>query len=103
VTGHRPAERRATASYRLKETRMTLRTRIGVAIVWVLSLVVIGGLVSAQQQTRRDPAPVIFGSDIGFQPEGWRGNARTGKFVIRINGQWVDAVEPMKPKPATTQ
>lgn len=82
---------------------MTVRTRIGLVVVWVISLVVIGGLVSAQQQTRREPGPVISGSDIGFQPEGWLGNARTGRFVVRINGQWVDAVEPMKAKPATTR
>lgn len=82
---------------------MTVRTRIGLLVVWVISLVVIGGLVSAQPQTRREAGPVISGNDIGFQPEGWRGNARTGKFVVRINGQWVDAIEPMKPQPATTR
>lgn len=83
---------------------MSVRTRIGLVIVWVTSLVVISGLVSAQQQqTRRDPGAVISGNDIGFQPDGWRGNARTGKFVVRINGQWVDAVEAMKVQPATTR
>jgi hypothetical protein len=81
---------------------MTVRTRIGLVVAWVISLAVVGGFVSAQQQARRDPAPVITGNDIGFQPEGWRGSARTGKFVVRINGQWVDAVEAMKAKPATT-
>ena len=30
-------------------------------------------------------------SDLGFRPDGWRGNARTGRFVVRINGEWVDA------------
>ena len=82
---------------------MTVRSRIALVIAWVISLAVVGGIVSAQTQSRRDPAPVISGNDLGFQPEGWRGSARTGKFVVRINGQWVDAIEPMKPQPAATR
>jgi hypothetical protein len=31
--------------------------------------------------TRRDPAAVISGSDIGFRPEGWNGKARTGTWL----------------------
>jgi hypothetical protein len=82
---------------------MSVSSRIGLFVLWVVSLVVVGTLVSAQVQSRRDPAPVISGSDIGFRPEGWRGAARTGTFVVRINGEWVDAVDTMTVKPAATR
>jgi len=45
---------------------------------------------------------VISGNDIGFRPEGWRGAARTGTFVVRINGEWVDAVDTISAKRVTT-
>ena len=79
---------------------MTLQARIVMAMLWILSLVVVGTIATAQ--TRRDPAPVISGADIGFRPEGWQGKARTGMWVIRINGEWVEAIAPVKASPATT-
>jgi hypothetical protein len=82
---------------------MSVSLRIGLFMLWVVSLIVVGTLVSAQAPTRRDPALVISGSDIGFRPDGWRGTARTGTFVVRINGEWVDAVDVMTVKKATTR
>jgi len=81
---------------------MSVSSRIALFVLWVVSLVIVSTLVSAQAPTRHDPAPVISGGDIGFRPEGWRGNARTGTFVVRINGEWVDAVDAMTVKKATT-
>ena len=69
---------------------MTARARYIVALLWLVSLVVTGGVVAAQT-SRRDPAAVISGSDIGFRPEGWNGKARTGTWLVRINGEWVEA------------
>jgi len=80
---------------------MTQMTRIGFVLLWLASLFIVGTLVSAQ--TARDNTGVISGADIGFRPDGWKGNARTGTWVVRINGQWVDAVATMKPLPATTR
>lgn len=80
---------------------MSASSRIGLFVLWVVSLLVVGTLVSAQPQSRRDPAPVITGNDIGFRPEGWRGTARTGTFVVRINGEWVDAVDVVTVKRTT--
>jgi hypothetical protein len=54
-------------------------------------------------QTRRDPGTVITGDNIGFRPEGWNGKARTGTWVVRVNGEWVDAQTAMKAMPATTR
>jgi hypothetical protein len=69
---------------------MTARARYIVALLWLVSLVVTGAVVAAQT-SRREPAAVISGSDIGFRPEGWNGKARTGTWLVRINGDWVEA------------
>jgi hypothetical protein len=75
------------------------RIRFSVVLLWLASLVLTGILASAQ--TRREAGAVISGGDIGFRPEGWNGKARTGTWVVRINGEWVDAQGSMKAVPAT--
>ena len=75
---------------------MSLKSRLMFIALWTVSVVVVGVLVSAQAQTRREPNPVISGADFGFRPEGWKGNARTGTFVVKINGEWVEAVDAVK-------
>ena len=81
---------------------MTARARFIVAFLWLVSLVVTGAVVAAQT-SRREPAAVISGSDIGFRPEGWNGKARTGTWLVRINGEWVEAQGAFKTVPATTR
>jgi len=79
---------------------MTPITRIGFVLLWLASLFIVGTLASAQ--TRRDNnTAVISGADIGFRPEGWKGSARTGTWMVRINGEWVEAVSTMRTVPAT--
>lgn len=78
---------------------MTARSRCMFAFLWLVSLVVVGAVAAAQ--TRREGGAVISGDNIGFRPEGWNGKARTGTFVVRINGEWVDAQSVMKTVPAT--
>jgi hypothetical protein len=75
--------------------------RFTVIVLWVASLVLTGILVSAQ--TRRVSAAIISGTDIGFRPEGWNGKARTGTWVVRVNGEWVEAQGVIKAVPATTR
>jgi hypothetical protein len=75
------------------------RIRFSLVLLWLASLVLTGILASAQ--TGRDAGPVISGGDIGFRPEGWNGKARTGTWVVRINGEWVNAQGSMKAVPAT--
>ena len=75
------------------------RIRFSVVLLWLASLVLTGILASAQ--TRREAGAVISGGDIGFRPDGWNGKARTGTWVVRINGEWVDAQGSMKAVPAT--
>jgi hypothetical protein len=75
---------------------MSLKGRLTFVVLWTVLVFVVGVLVSVQAQTRREPDPVISGADIGFRPEGWKGKARTGTFVVRINGEWVEAVDAVK-------
>ena len=84
---------------------MTLHARILMATLWIVSLVVVGSIATAQTlpRQRADPAPVISGADLGFKPEGWMGKARTGTWVVRINGEWVEAIPSTKWAPATTR
>ena len=80
---------------------MTFQARLVMAVLWIASLVVVGSIATAQ--TRRDPAAVISGADIGFRPEGWQGKARTGTWVVKINGERVEAIAGTKASPATTR
>jgi hypothetical protein len=70
---------------------MSLRSRITFVVLWVLSILIVGVLASAQAQ--REANPVITGADLGFRPDGWKGKARTGTLVVRVNGEWVEAIE----------
>jgi hypothetical protein len=81
---------------------MTARARYMVALLWVVSLVVTGAVVAAQT-ARRDAAAVISGGDIGFRPEGWNGKARTGTWLVRVNGEWVEAQGAFKAAPIVTR
>ena len=81
---------------------MHTRSRVMVVLLWLVSLVVTGA-VAAAQSSRREPAAVISGNDIGFRPEGWNGKARTGTWLVRINGEWVEAQGAFKTVPATTR
>jgi hypothetical protein len=77
---------------------MSFRSRVLFIALWVSSIVVVGVLVSAQSQAPREadpaaPVMVISGADLGFRPDGWKGKARTGKFVVKVNGEWVDVIE----------
>jgi hypothetical protein len=80
---------------------MTIKSRWVVALLWLVSLVIVGTVAAAQ--TRREAGAVISGDNIGFRPEGWNGKARTGTFVVKVNGEWVDAQSVMKTVPATSR
>jgi hypothetical protein len=105
LSQERVKEHRDYISDRTDESRviavMSHIARVGFVLLWLASLFIVGTLASAQ--TRRDNTTVISGADIGFRPEGWKGSARTGTWVVRINGEWIEAVSTMKPVPATTR
>ena len=85
---------------------MSVRKKIGLVVIWVLSIVAVG--VLAHAQARVTPAPrqlpplalpnpqlqapvVIAGNDLGFRVESHNGNTPVGRLVVRVNGRWVDA------------
>jgi hypothetical protein len=85
---------------------MEFRGRALLVVLWIATVVLVGAIASAQsRQLRPDTAtaPVISGADIGFRPDGWQGKARTGTFVVRINGEWVEAIPGATVRPATTR
>ena len=82
---------------------MTIRTRLVLVVVWVMSLVAVGA-VAGQLAYRfeRLPEPIVLsGNDIGFRVEGRLGAQPAGRIVIRINGQWVAPTEQTDTLPAT--
>jgi len=51
-----------------------------------------------QSGSAGEPPTVISGSDIGFRMDRRRGNTAVGRFVVRINGQWLDVEEAVVAK-----
>jgi len=78
---------------------MSHQSRVVFVLLWLVSLLVVGAFASAQG--RREANAVMSGNEIGFRPEGWNGKARTGTWLVRINGDWVEAQTVMKAIPAT--
>jgi len=80
---------------------MARRAQVSVFVLWVVSLIVVGVLASAQ--TRQPTDEVISGNDIGFRLEGSQANGPRGTFVVRVNGKWMDAQFAVKPNRVTTR
>jgi hypothetical protein len=80
---------------------MTRTSRFVITLLWFASLAAAGTIAAAQ--TRREAGAVLSGDNIGFRPEGWNGKARTGTFVVKVNGEWVEAQSVMKTVPATSR
>ena len=80
---------------------MSLRKRVGMVLVWVVSLVAAWSLGYAQvpQGQRPSKFPLFSGRDFGFRVDqmkmdpatGVIEGSPTGTFVVRINGSWYEA------------
>jgi hypothetical protein len=58
-------------------------------VLWVVSLVVATQWGARAQQSQQ--GTVLSGPDLGFRVEGQTPDAKPyGKFVVRVNGQWVE-------------
>jgi hypothetical protein len=70
---------------------MRVRVRLWsvVVIVWLVSLVAVGRLTYAQAQAPANPANMVTGSDIGFVVEGEKDGRVSGRWMIRVKGQWL--------------
>ena len=65
---------------------MSVRTYIGLALIWAASLVGVG----VWAQTPASEQKVISGADLGFRVERQERGTPVGKLVVRVNGQWVE-------------
>lgn len=70
---------------------MTKPRRILLALIWALSLIMVGAFAHAQTVQRPVTPTVLSGGDIGFRVQGRAGDRVIGTFVVRINGEWVVA------------
>lgn len=73
---------------------MTSWMKKGVAALAVIAgLLAAGalGYAQARPDIRRVPPLMLTGNDIGFRVEGHKGTSVVGRFVVRINGEWIDA------------
>jgi hypothetical protein len=72
------------------------------AVVWVVSMFA-AGVWGYAQVPLPQPAPrlpgtteqpaVISGADLGFRVDGHKGMTPLGRFVVRIDGRWVEIEE----------
>lgn len=66
---------------------MNVRTKIVVALLWIVSLAVVG--TYAQSRGRGEEPEVIAGSDIGFRVDHYKGGTPVGVLVVKKDGKWV--------------
>ena len=71
------------------------------AILWALSLLIVGAISSSAQAQRggqlgfnilTEGPTVVFGNDVGFRIERTQDGIPMGKVVVRVDGRWVDTV-----------
>ena len=82
---------------------MTLK-QLGLGLALVTTLV--GAALHAQQPSVRNQRPqatIVSGSDIGFRIEGRKGNAAVGTWMVKVDGEWVEAQSALVAKPLTTR
>jgi hypothetical protein len=64
------------------------------ALVWMLSLLVVAAASRLTlAQTATGDKRIVSGADLGFRIDSERGGVPTGRFVVRVNGTWVEVKE----------
>ena len=64
------------------------------ALAWVLSLMVVAAASRLTlAQTPTNDKRIVSGADLGFRIDSERGGVPTGRFVVRVNGTWVEVKE----------
>jgi hypothetical protein len=79
---------------------MSIRFRILLGVLWLVSLIAVGTYASAQSQSDSDKPTVLVGDDLGFRIERWQGNKPVGTFVVKVKGTWVEAQFATRALPA---
>ena len=80
---------------------MSKRAIAIVAVLWVLSLLVMKSIVSAQAYAINPITPrVLAGPDYGFRIEGEQNGVLIGLPVVRVDGRWVEVkIGSSRPQP----
>lgn len=61
----------------------------------------VGALAFATAQQRAEDQPTVMaGPDLGFRIERMEGDRAVGTFVVKVKGQWVEALPRAKTMPA---
>ena len=76
------------------------------AILWALSLLVVGAISSSAQVQRGQTEfnlltvspTVVSGNDVGFRIERTQDGIPIGKLVVRVDGRWVDTAATASPR-----
>ena len=89
-----------------------------VALVLTLTFAAGAALTYAQTQSKRSPIHfgtnlrgaaaqvtplVLSGPDLGFRVDSQKEKSVVGRFVVRINGQWLDVETGFAPRVLTTE
>ena len=72
---------------------MSFRSRVSLVAAFVAAMVMLAIWTSAQVVPRQAPAQpptVLSGLDVGFRVEGMSRGMPVGKWVVRVDGQWVE-------------
>jgi hypothetical protein len=69
------------------------RSTLKLALAWVLSLVVVAAASRLMLAQTTGDKRIVTGSDLGFRIDSDRGGVPTGRFVVRVNGTWVEVKE----------
>jgi hypothetical protein len=87
-------------------------------VVWIVSMFAAGMWAHAQAPVPSPPVPspaprlpgaqtepptVISGNDLGFRVEDLRNRRVVGRFVVRVNGQWLEVEEASVTKRLTAR
>jgi hypothetical protein len=72
---------------------MSLRMRIGLAVLWVVSVTAVGLYGQGRESAVQVNPTIVSGGDIGFRIDRRDANAVTGRLMVRVNGQWVETRE----------
>ena len=65
------------------------------AVLWVVSVVAVAAAASmlSSAQTPNADKKIVSGNDLGFRIDSERGGVPSGRFVVRVNGSWVELKE----------
>lgn len=69
---------------------------INVALAAIAVAVGVTAVALAQGQRAQEDSKILSGSDLGFRVERMEGNRAVGTLMVKINGQWIEAVPAPK-------